>query len=641
MKSIAKSNKFSVVLKSLILLFLITGSIDAWVYPEHREIALISIEKLSTFHRAILDRLWAEARKGYEFRLTESVIVPEQTVNPKYLDYASWPAIAGDHSCSSENMLHNILKTDWILKVAAVTAKLKIDLAFAKTRKDRINALRNSDLSLQDADPDYVTRAGSNNAHFLIALNNVSVDPKTYGYSCVTDSAELNAIGVYIWYHYSALLKAAKLATETLNNEDRSRLIISALADEAFALHFLEDVFAAGHVAGTWGDASQRKGTHDYYNEKGLKTSTWNGEQIVLTGDAWMREEDAERAAIVVSLSIEQLLEAANGNKDYFLFSKDEVSFVPDTFNVCRQNFMPDRYFDPNIVSLLTTTLMKTPVPGLATGLGELPRFRSELGLFVGFSPSLRGYILTRGFGVFQKTVGVSGGIEVTGRFGAGLDGVLNESGDGLIFIDVGWRQDGSSSTGVVNAQELLAYGNLFAAIPGRSAFSVRLRLPFYIIPGDLLIAAPFLFFIDKGALTKMGVTAVNGGLIPWQTGIATSFGRFQFVLGREIAVYLFGRTKERDALFNVSPDENGLLSVYILSYRSTQLEFPFLEYRPFRTYEISQRSSLFIQFYAGVDIPHNVSNLSGDVESGGFIPELENVWYLGARLIFDWRHYF
>ena len=27
------------------------------------------------------------------------------------------------------------------------------------------------------------------------------------------------------------------------------------------------------HVAGTWGDASQRKGTHDYYNEAGLGTS--------------------------------------------------------------------------------------------------------------------------------------------------------------------------------------------------------------------------------------------------------------------------------------------------------------------------------------------------------------------------------
>ena len=35
------------------------------------------------------------------------------------------------------------------------------------------------------------------------------------------------------------------------------------------------DTFAAGHVAGTWGDVSQRKGTHDYYNEAGIEVFTW------------------------------------------------------------------------------------------------------------------------------------------------------------------------------------------------------------------------------------------------------------------------------------------------------------------------------------------------------------------------------
>ena len=73
------------------------------------------------------------------------------------------------------------------------------------------------------------------------------------------------------------------------------------------------------------------------------------------------------------------------------------------------------------------------------------------------------------------------------------------------------------------------------------------------------------LFFIDQEALTSVGVAAVNGGLIPWQAGIETSFGRFQFVLGREVAVYLYGRTKERDALVTYSLNEiyNNLLPIY------------------------------------------------------------------------------
>ena len=38
-----------------------------------------------------------------------------------------------------------------------------------------------------------------------------------------------------------------------------------------------------------------------------------------------------------------------------------------------------------------------------------------------------------------------------------------------------------------------------------------------------------------------MAVTAGNGGLIPWQSGWATSIGRFQFVLGRELGITFYG----------------------------------------------------------------------------------------------------
>ena len=123
--------------------------------------------------------------------------------------------------------------------------------------------------------------------------------------------SEINAVGVWGRYHLSALQKATRLARENLAPEERSALALAMLADEAFALHFLEDVFAAGHVAGTWGDVSQRKGTHDYYNESGLEVRTWQGAEntVVLMGDAHMRPEDAERAAAAVRLSLEQLLD--------------------------------------------------------------------------------------------------------------------------------------------------------------------------------------------------------------------------------------------------------------------------------------------------------------------------------------------
>ncbi len=609
----------------------------AWVYPEHRDIFLLAIQKLSPEYRSTLDALWAEARKGYEFRLTEAVIDATQSTNPNQLDYAAWPGIGGDHSVSAKDMLNNILQTDWILKVADITAQLKIDIAKSKNREERVNALRNSDIRLQRADPEYATRAGHNNVHFLLSLQTVKETVQEFGLECVKESAELNALGVYIWYHYSALVKASRLNSEALTPEQRSALILSALADEAFALHFLEDVFAAGHAAGTWGDASQRKGTHDYYNEYGFRTSTWEGENIVLTGDAWMRTEDAERTAQVVKMSIEQLLDAANGKQSAMTYSDEAKSFTPDDFNVALFNYMPARKYDPNLANLIAPVFVKTPVPGLERGLGELPRFRAELGPFVGFTPSLRGTLVSSGFGESQTTPGVIGGLETSLRIGLGLDGILNESSDGLVFLDVGWRQDGSSSLGVVQEEGTEAYGNLLAAIPGRSAYTARLRLPFFIIPGDLLITAPFLIFTSPETLTQMAVVAGNGGLIPWQSGIATSFGRFQFVLGREVGVYFFGRTKSRDALFNISQDENGIESLYILSYRSTQFEFPFLEYRPFRSFSTEQSSGLLFQFYAGIDVPHNVEVLSPE---STFTPELKTIWYIGTRVVFNWRYY-
>ena len=65
--------------------------------------------------------------------------------------------------------------------------------------------------------------------------------------------SEISAVGVWAWYHLSALQKATRLANEKLAPAERRALARAMLADEAFALHFLEDTFAAGHVAGHLG----------------------------------------------------------------------------------------------------------------------------------------------------------------------------------------------------------------------------------------------------------------------------------------------------------------------------------------------------------------------------------------------------
>ncbi len=456
------------VLSIFLLLVLGISPSLGWVYPEHRDIALLAIQKLSPAYRLILDELWSQARVGYESRLTEAVVDATQSTNPQFLDYASWSAIGGDHSCSPENMLYNVLQTDWIMDVADVAAQLKIDLANSKTRSEHINSIRDSDINFQRADPEYATRAGSNNVHFLLARPEVGTNAREYLIACLTEGAELNALAAYTLFHLNALIKAARLYNEILSQEERSSLILSALADEAFALHFLEDVFASGHVAGTWGDASQRKGTHDYYNEKGLEVTTWDGKRVILMGDAYTRPQDAELAAISIRLSMEQLLDVASGKVSIDYSSTNEpLQLTPDSYNVCTNNFLPSwNVVDDQLKTFIGDVLVQTPVPGLATGLGEMPRFRAELGAFIGVVPALRGATVKGGFGIEQNTVGGVGGIDVAIRLGVGLEGVLNESGDGLIFLDLGWRQDGASTMKFGDSQHLLRQDKLHLPFP-------------------------------------------------------------------------------------------------------------------------------------------------------------------------------
>ena len=289
-----------VIIAILAGLLLLPSPGYAWVYPEHRDIAVLAVLELDSARRQTLNQIWEMARVGHEDRLPAYVVIPHLPEKPRYIDWAAWPAIGGDHSCSPSDMLHNILESDWIMDVAEITERLKRRMATATDRADHVNALRDQDLSLQRADPEYATRAGSNNVHFLLPREHFLTDAEEFILASLVQGDEINALGVYVWYHYRALAKVNRLRTEKLTPEQRSQLALAAMADEAYGLHFLEDTFASGHVAGTWGNASLRKGTHDYYNEHGLETQTWGGTPVILMGDAYMRTEDARFAAKAV-----------------------------------------------------------------------------------------------------------------------------------------------------------------------------------------------------------------------------------------------------------------------------------------------------------------------------------------------------
>ena len=641
-----------------------TGRALAWVYPEHRDIAVLAVQTLDPERRAEFDRLWGEARAGHELRLCEQGVDPQQGVKPECIDWAALSGIGGDHSCSSAQMMDTVDDSQWILRVAAIAAQLKEDLSRISTtpsahntelastiadfrrqledeakKAQRINALRTADTQLQKADAGYARRAGSNNAHFLLARPRTDFTVEEYMSATMRPGSPTNALGVFAWYHLSALQKATRLAHESLTPEQRSTLARAMLFDEAFALHFLEDAFAAGHVAGTWGGVSQRKGTHDFYNENGLEVATWQGgAETVLMGDAHMRPEDAERAAAVVRMSIEQLLEATARPPNAAIEYAPTASSEPDALDVCKNNTFMQRpealRATPEEFRLGVEIVLRTPVPSLDRGLGAMPRFRAEVGPFIGIAGALDARYLDGGYTGLESGSGYMAGADLSVRAGYGLEGVLGEAGDGLIFLSLGYRGDLPSTNKFSTNPSAEQAGTLAAAIPARSGFSLRVRLPFYLVPGDLLLLSP-LYFIAPGAYEDLAVTAVNGGLIPWQLGWATRFGRFQFVLGREVgaAFYGLGRT---DTLLvpGVTPDA----ALRVISVKSTYLDFPVLEYRPYRAFDTTQTSEVRVQLFFGVDIPH-----AGSVVSPPGAPgvKMQSVYSVGARAVFDWRRYF
>ena len=630
----ARSRRLAFLLTSSLLLGV--SPAKGWLYSEHRAITARGIEDLEPRRRGALDRLWQEARAGYESRLCAQADAGDQGRDPGCIDLAAWPAIAGDHSCSPRTMLEAILESDWILPVAAVSSRTAARILAAKNENQRRNAQMNGDLGLERADRDYSTRAGSNNAHFLLARQ--GEDPAEYVRQALGRGAELNAYGLYVLYHVAALHAAAALA-EGAAAESRGAGIRRVMALESFALHFLEDAFAAGHIAGSWGNAAERKGTHDYYNEHGLDAETWGHKPMLLFGDGHMRETDLERAGNAVRDSISQVADAADSGSDlHRLISPIEPppDLISGSFDVCKAERSPDWQAPASLKPVLGAVLLESPIPFRGPGFASLPRFRAELGPFIGVVSGIAGNGAGGGFSE-TATGGIQGALDVGLRIGVGLDGLLGESGDGLLYLQGGVvSQTSSTGTCQPNCPSDPLLQQFVPGVPARTGVQFRFRIPFWLIPGDLLLATPVLAFTSPKTLEKMGITATDGGLIPWQTKLNTPVGKVQFVVGREVGATLFG-FGTKDAFLTVlgTPDGKILAPIAI---KTIQWDFPVVEIRPFREYGTRYAFSTLLQIGGGFDRPID-SEIVGRPDLPP--PPLKTRYFGFLRIFFDGRRYF
>jgi hypothetical protein len=66
----------------------------AWIYPEHRDIAGLAVQRVDPHRRAEFDRLWQSARFGDERQLCATGADAEQGTTPSCIEHAWSPAMA-------------------------------------------------------------------------------------------------------------------------------------------------------------------------------------------------------------------------------------------------------------------------------------------------------------------------------------------------------------------------------------------------------------------------------------------------------------------------------------------------------------------------------------------------------------------
>jgi len=548
------------------LLGLLTGSrpAKAWLLHEHARIAKAGVQRLDAVSSALVAGAWAHAREAPgvraadgQSRLCREPSLPAFLYRPSKdkdafcVDLPALTGLAADHSCSPTDTLAT-LRSDFVEPVMKVAEQTELALRQAGSMETRLNVWHSQHIELQEADPKYLFRAQANGAHFqqpIQADNPGDVDLALGRYlaRAISGTAGLNAIGLYVNYHVAALQSAVRAVHGCLFNppagtfvcndttpaarDDRSALFVEALSEEAFALHFLEDAFSAGHMLSPQGDDSKRMGTHDYYCEHGVFAELWSepdatcvdcpsGRAYVAHGDGFLDERvDVPRASYAVALSLRSLGRALLPGSDVSALATPSPRADLDA---CNGTTIPNGLSSAVAVAWITQAMPAVPRPTVAPpGTGA---YYKEFGPFYMPNSTLTIRIDSHDFAgtspdkFFSR---IPGRLNMGLGFGYTAGGLTDTTSDGVVWLtpsfNVDTRPPGS------------AYGS-------RVGMGVGVHLPYLLLPGDLIPLAVVAIF-DADRYLKWAIKAAGGGVLELQSKHRISGESYvQFVLGRELS---------------------------------------------------------------------------------------------------------
>jgi hypothetical protein len=536
---------------ALVACLLTSQTSRAWLFVEHTSVGRAAMSgneehqpQLPKPERDTLQQAWNALRASESPVATElaaKVAEDDTAVERKAragecafsakVDLPMLAALAADHSCS-ERDLDATLRADWLEPLIKMFIANYEEIRIAPFgSRSRTSLWHESHLLAQGLDSQYLFRTGT--SHFVASRRwqqSPGAEPNPESLQCYARrvsqrGAAINAVGVYVYYHGRALNTASEAGCKPDAKCASPESARSALLFEAVALHFLEDAFSAGHVAGGPRDTSRaaRMGTHDQYCQDGLSVQTWNGDAYPAFGDAHLHKADKLWTSRAVAASLMQLAHVLAG-------APTECQ-SGNGLDVCTDTTMDDT--SDACVASMGDTLKWLPQPPLEPT--PVPSFRNDIGVFFRFSAAADG-------GIGRATASASGGpaagrvvptwgVDANLGLGFTLDGVTAGWSDAVMVAEGGL-------TGVAGQRASWCFNcsNLDEPIDTRLGWTVRLRMPFEFVPGDFVIlGAAYLVTRAPSVFTRLVDSADGGFYWRWQRVWVLGNGMgLQFVAGRE-----------------------------------------------------------------------------------------------------------
>jgi hypothetical protein len=250
----------------------------AWYFPEHVVLAHDGIMGLPAEVRGVLRDAVARARAG-GLGLCPEIDVPlekigkhEPIVTPMIrseirvdcVPYSALSALAGDHA-SSASELRAVLTSQKGIEITSAVAyewgRFQDALArLPNTTLERMSFVHELDVAFYFIDPGYELRAQRTRAHFADAGRSIDELVRAAAAGDID-----NALGQFFTHHVRSLELASR------------GLIEGAILEHAFALHFFQDAFSAGHLVMTrelWSMGNSRvRRRHDFFDARGLRVA--------------------------------------------------------------------------------------------------------------------------------------------------------------------------------------------------------------------------------------------------------------------------------------------------------------------------------------------------------------------------------